>query len=248
VAKSTGLGDDAWFGGYHVGGDISDLMMHGGPAPLDVTDITQSGHARLGGLRDGGIQLTSFHDPAAGKAHAAFSPLPRGDVIGTYTRGQVIGNPSACCVAKQLNYDGSRAADGMLTFKVQGDGDGYGLEWGTQLTAGLRTDTSATPGTSWDFGAASPSHGAQGYLQASSFAGTDVTVKIQDSADNVSFADVTGGTFTQITGSTPLAQRVATSAGLQVRRYVRATTVTTGGFASLAFQVTVCVNPVAVSF
>lgn len=248
MAKQTGLGDDAYVGGYRIGGDLQDISVHGGNSPLEVTDITQSGHARLGGLRDGGWQVTSFMDPAAGQEHAAFSPLPTGDVIGTYLRGQAIGNPAACCVSRQLNYDPTRAADGMLTFKIEGQGDGFGLEWGIQLTAGLRTDTAATTGTSRDYGAASPSFGAQAYLQAVSFAGTDVTVKLQDSADNATFADVTGGAFTQITGGTPKAQRIATAANLQIRRYVRVTTVTTGGFSSLAFQVAVCVNQTATVF
>jgi hypothetical protein len=248
ISKQSGLGDDFYWAGYRIGGDIQDVMVHGGPAPLDVTDITQSGHARLGGLRDGGIQLTTFMDPSAGQEHAAFSSLPAADEIGTYLRGQAIGNPAACCVAKQLNYDPTRASDGMLTFKVEGQGDGYGLEWGIQLTNGLRTDTAATNGTSRDFTAASPSFGAQAYLQAVSFTGTDVTVKLQDSADNATFADVTGGAFTQITGGTPKAQRIATSASLQIRRYVRVSTVTTGGFSSLAFQVTVVVNQTATVF
>lgn len=249
MAKQTGLGDDFFWAGYRIGNNTASLEnIHGGPAPLDVTDITQSGHARLGGLRDGGMSVTVYMDPAANQEHAAFSPLPTSDMIATYCRGQAIGNPAACCVAKQLNYDLTRGNDGMLTFKVEGQGDGFGLEWGIQLTPGLRTDTSATPGTSRDFTAASPSFGAQAYLQAVSFTGTDVTVKLQDSADNSSFADVTGGAFTQITGGTPKAQRIATASNLQIRRYVRVTTVTTGGFSSLAFQVTVCVNQTATVF
>ena len=248
MAKSTGLGDDLYIAGYHVGGDIQDLSVHGGPAPGEVTDITQSAKSRLGLLRDGGIQATAYFDTAAGASHAAFSALPRGDVIASYLRGTSLGGPVACCVARQLNYDGTRASDGMLTFKVEGQGDGYGLEWGVGLTPGLRADTGATTGTGVDFLAASPSQGAQAYLQAVSFAGTDVTVKLQDSADNSSFADVTGGAFAQITGGTPKAQRIATASNLQVRRYVRVTTVTSGGFSSLAFQVAVMVNKIATVF
>lgn len=248
MAKSSGLGDDYFHGGYHIGGDIRDVAVNGGPALLDSTDITQSAHSRLGGLRDGHMALTSFMDPSAGQSHAALSPLPTTDVIMTYLRGQAIGNPAACLNAKQLNYDATRANSGELTFKVDGDGDGFGLEWGTQLTAGARSDTGATNGSSFDFGAASPSLGAQAYLQAVSFTGTDVTVVIQDSADNSSFSPVTGLSFSQITGGTPKAQRIAGASNLQVRRYVRAVTTTSGGFTSLVFQATIVVNKVAVSF
>ena len=49
MAKQSGLGDDFYIAGYHIGGDIQDVAVHGGPAPGDVTDITQSAHApRLG--------------------------------------------------------------------------------------------------------------------------------------------------------------------------------------------------------
>ncbi len=51
--KSTGLGDDYFHAGYHIGGDIRDVQVGGGPGLLDVTDITQSAHSRLGGLRGG---------------------------------------------------------------------------------------------------------------------------------------------------------------------------------------------------
>jgi hypothetical protein len=242
--KTSGLGDDLFVGGYHVGGDIRDVMVNGGPGLLDVTDITQSAHSRLGGLRDGHMALTSYHDPAAGQSHAAFSRLPTADVILTYCRGQVIGNPAACLNAKQINYDPTRANTGELTFKIQADGNAYGLEWGIQLTAGARTDTGATAGTSYDT-LASASFGGQAYLQAVSFVGTDVTVTVQDSADNVTFANVTGMAFTQITGSTPLAQRITIANNATIRRYVKATTTTSAGFTSLVFEVVLVKNQTA---
>jgi hypothetical protein len=248
VAKASGLGDDFAIGGYHIGGDIQSLVVKGGPALLDFTDITQSAYERKGGLRTGDLAIVSYHDTAAGQAHAALSPLPTADAIATYFRGQVIGNPCASTVAKQVDYNPTRDTAGNLHFAVACTSNAYGLEWGVQLTAGFRTDTAATDGTSWDFGAASNSNGAQAYLQCSAFTGTDVTVKLQDSADNSTFADVTGGGFTQITGSTPLAQRIATATNLQIKRYVRAVTVTSAGFTSVTFAVQITVNTTAVVF
>jgi hypothetical protein len=93
-------------------------------------------------------------------------------------------------------------------------------------------------------------HGLQAYLQVFSFAGTDVTVKLQHSHDNGgedAFADITGGGFTQIV-SGPTVERIAVAAGTEVRRYVRAVTVTTGGFTSLVFAVAVNVNITATTF
>lgn len=152
--KQSGLGDHFAFGGYLIGGDIQQATMHGGNAPIDATDITQSAHARLGGLRDGEMELTAFMNPSPGQEHAAFSPLTRADVIVTYLRGQAVGSPVLCQVSRQLNYDPTRASDGGLTEKVTCQADQFGQEWGTQLTPGPRTDTSAANGTAWDRGAA----------------------------------------------------------------------------------------------
>jgi hypothetical protein len=246
LAKTWGGGDDYFHGGYRIGGDIRDVAINGGPALIDSTDITQSAHSRLPGLRDGHMALTSYHDPASAQSHAAFSPLPRTDVIMTYLRGQAIGNPAACLNAKQANYDPTRAATGELTFKVQGDGNSFGLEWGLQLTAGLRTDTSAANGTSLDNGAGT-SYGAQAYLQATSLTGTDVTVTIQHSTDNSTWTTLVA--FTEIVTANsnlpPSAQRASVSNSTTVNRYLRAITTTSAGFTSFAFQVTVCRNLIA---
>lgn len=246
MAKTSGLGDNLYIQGFDASGDIQQLQqIGGGPALLDVTGINKSAHERIGGLRDGRFEMTTFfnHVPITGGTHEKLSALPRTDVILTYCRGTTLGNPAASLVGKQVNYDPTRATSGELTFGVSAQANSYGIEWGQQLTAGIRTDSAATNGTGVDT-TASASFGAQAYLQVFSFTGTDATVKIQDSADNVSFADVTSLAFTQITAA-PTAQRISISNTATVRRYVRATTVTTGGFTSLAFSVNLIKNQVA---
>ena len=246
MAKQSGLGDDFYVGGYHIGGDIQQLAISGPMAPLDVTDITQSAVSRLGGERDGLMDITSYHDTAAGKAHVAFRGLPTADVQMMYLRGTTLGNAAACMIAKQVGYDPTRDQAGNLTFKVQGMANSTGLGWGVQLTAGLRTDTSATAGTGVDT-AASVAHGGQAYLQVTAVSGTDVTVKIPDSADNSTFADVTSFAFAA-TSAANTTQRIAIADGATIRRYVRATPVTTGGFSSVSFVVVMVTNLTTVVF
>jgi hypothetical protein len=190
--------------------------------------------------------MTTFfnHVAVTGATHEKLAALPRTDVILTYCRGTTLGDPAASLVGKQVNYDPTRGDDGMLTFGVSTQSNGFGIEWGQQLTAGIRTDSAATNGASIDT-LASASFGGQAYLQAFSFVGTDVTVKIQDSADNSTFADVAGFAFTQITGGTPSAERIALSNTATLRRYLRVSTATTGGFTSLAFAVNVIKNEAA---
>jgi len=90
--------------------------------------------------------------------------------------------------------------------------------------------------------------GFQAFLHVSAFVGTDVTVKLQDSADNVTFADVASGAFAQITSGTPQGQRIAVGGTAVLRRYVRASTVTTGGFTSVTFVASVTQNLGVVTF
>lgn len=250
MTKSSGLGDNLYIAGFDASGDIQQLgAIGGGPALLNFTGINKSAYERQGGLRDGRIEYAAFfnHVAVTGATHDKLAALPRTDQILTYCRGTTLGDPAASLVGKQINYDPSRGDDGMLTFGVSSQSNGFGIEWGQQLTAGIRTDTAATNGTGIDT-TASASFGGQAYLQAFSFTGTDVTVKVQDSADNVSFADVAGFSFTQITGGTPLAERIALGPTATLRRYLRAATVTTGGFTSLAFAVNVIKNETTVSF
>lgn len=244
--KSSGLGDGLHIAGFNASGDIQQLgAVGGGPALLDVTGIDKSAHERIGGLRDGRIEMTTFFnsDPVNGATHEKLSALPRTDVILTYCRGTTLGGAAASLVAKQIGYDPTRGTDGSLTFGVAAQANGYGIEWGQQLTAGVRTDTAATNGTAIDT-TASASFGAQAYLQVFSFTGTDATITIQDSADNTTFANVTGLSFTQVTAA-PASQRIATSNTATIRRYVRVVTTTTGGFTSLAFAVNFVKNQVA---
>lgn len=463
MAITDGLGQAFYYGGYDLSGDTGSADDIGGGlvGTQDVTAINQSAYRRIGLLRDGRISWGAFFNKAAGQAHERLGALPTADRHLMWATGAAIGDPVACLVGKQINYDFTRPQDGSLTIAVNAQGNAYGLEWCDLLTAGKRTDTSATSGTAAEFGydgedflllpgasgdyastpdaaaldivgdldlrvrvalndwtpaaestliakytatgnqrsyalavttagalifrwsedgtaektetssanlgalaagattwvratldadvggtdaavnfytsddgvtwtalgvqqlngattsifastavlelggqtlgtvnrlagkifraqvlsgiagssvaapvasAASNSvtdatprtwtvngaaklsshtmHGAQAYLQVFSFAGTDVTVKLQHSADNGvadAFADITGGGFTQITAG-PAVQRIEIAAGTEIKRYVRAVTVTTGGFTSLVFAAAVNVNVTAVTF
>jgi hypothetical protein len=247
MAKSSGLGDNLYVATFDLSGDTGSLgRIGGGPAALDATGINKSAFERIGGERDGGIEWSSWFNPDALQAHAALSTLPTGDRIVSYYRGTTLGNPAASLVGKQINYDGARGLDGSYALGVQALCNGFGLEWGTQLTAGKRTDSSATNGTGVDFTAGS-SFGLQAYLHVFAFAGTSVTVKIQDSNDNGGgdpYADVVGGTFATVTAIT--SERIATSAVLTVKRWLRV--VTTGTFSNAVFAVNVVRNQTAVTF
>ena len=241
MAKSSGLGQNLYFAGVDLSNDVSAVSsVHGGNTPFVVTGLDKSAFERIGGLLDGGLHFEPYFNAAAAKAHPTLSPLPTTDIQIVYATGTSIGSPAAGIVAKQLNYDGTRGADGSLAFAVADPVNGYALEWGDLLTAGLRTDTGATsPATGLD-GLATSTTGWCAYLQVTAFTGTSVTVTLQDSADNAAFAGFTGSAFTAVTVA-PGWQRIEGAAGATVRRYVRA--ITTGTFNPATFAVMFCRHP-----
>lgn len=253
AGKRTGLGDNYFLDGFDLSGDTQSIgQIAGGPrATQDVTGINKKAHERRGLRRDGNLAWVAFFNPATDQAHEVLSALPTGDRIATYFNGTTIGNQAASCQAKQLNYDPSRSADGQLTIAVAAMANEYGLEWGAQLTNGIRTDTGATNGTGLDLGGGgSKAFGLQAWLHVFSFTGTDATIKLQGSSDNGAgdaYADVVGGGFTQITAA-PFSQRIQTARNQSVEQWIRAVTVTTGGFSSMAFAVMVTRNEETVNY
>jgi hypothetical protein len=209
VSKQSGLGARFLVGGYDVSGDINALdSISASLAMLDSTDITQSAHSRLPGLRDGSMGFTSFFDAA--NAHPVLAALPTADVLMTFLVPPLsIGSPAANLNAKQIDYPPARASDAGLTMKVEGQGQGYGLEWALALTAGLRTDTADTNGASLN-NLAQTVYGAQAYLQVTAFTGTSVTVTIQHAPDNATWTSLLA--FTAATAA-PATQRIATLSG-----------------------------------
>jgi hypothetical protein len=249
MAKQSGLGDGLIIGGNVISNDVMSIdKVNGGPAAGEFTGIDKFAPERQGLNKDGAADFTVFYnDTAVTGAHAILKPLPLTDTLVTYLRGTALGGSSAVINAKQVNYDGTRAANGMYTLKVNTVANSYGLEWGLQLTAGVRTDTVATNGASIDYGAVSTVFGMQAYLQISSVVGTSVTVAVQDSADNVTFANITGLAFTAVApGGAPSFQRLATANNATIRRYLRVAT--TGTFSSAVFQVTTQRNETLTAF
>lgn len=246
MTKQSGLRSNIYVDGYNISGDYQAIgQMNGGPAVIVTTGIDKEAYERIGGKRDGNLNATTYFNPDTDHSHLVLRSLPLTDRIVSYFH-----LPSAetfSLVAKQGNYDPTLAADGALTCAVNSMANGYGAEWGHDMTGGPRTDTGATNGASYDT-AASAAFGAQFWLHKFSFTGTDVTVKIQDSADNASWADLAGAAFTQITTTTPGAERIQTARTATVRRYLRAVTVTSGGFSSLVFAVSATKNATLVNF
>lgn len=249
MSKTSGLGDNLYVGGYNISGDIGSIENIACPQkPFEMTGIDKSAIERVGGQRDGAIDFTAWFNTSSGQAHPVLSALPTSNVVSVYARGVALGNAAACMVAKQINYDPKRDADGNLSLTINTLANGYGLEWGQQVVP-LQTFSAATTGTaSLDTGSAAVTGiGAQAYLEVTAFTGTDATIKLQHSSDNSTWSDITGGGFTQVTAA-HTAQRIATSSTLDIKRYIRAVISTSAGFTSLTCCVVIVKNVTATVF
>lgn len=243
MTKRNGLGDYLFLDGVDLSGDIGSIKSIAGPlTPLGVTGINKEAVERIGGSRDGSLAFTAWFNSAG--SMASFRNVPTYSRVATYLRGYGVGVESACMVHKQTTTDIKRGADGSLTLDISAAANQYGVEWGNSLTPGWRTDTAGTNGASLDGGAAT-SFGLQAYLQVNLFSGTDCTIKLQDSADDSTFTDITDGAFITVTAGA-VTGRVQTGRASTVRRYIRVAT--TGTFTSCTFQVTVVRNQTTVNY
>lgn len=193
----------------------------------------------------GSITLTYSVAPTwawskVGASHDALSGLPRTDQVMSYFRGQAVGNKAASLLCKQTSYDWTRDTTGGLSGKVTAVANGFGLEWGKQLTAGLRVDTAATAGAFYDDGSSS-AFGGQAYFHLVAFAGTSVTIDIQHSATSGGSYTSTGLTSQAFTGIG--SQRVAIANTTTIDEFLKVAT--TGTFTYARFAVMFRRNEIA---
>lgn len=256
MAKTSGLGMRFAIDGYDIAGDVQSLTCRGGPAVWDATAIDNLAFARQGLLRDGAVSAVTYVNPGEldyatplvdTGSHYSLRAMPLTDRIITCWMTQT--SDAFSMIGKQGNYDPVRNADGSMTASVNATSNGYGLEWGDQLTAGKVSVSGAGAQTSVDFTAAT-AFGAQAYLQVPHFDGTDATVAIQSSSDNGAgdaWANVSGLVFDEITTG-PQAQRKETARTASIERYLRVNVSTTGGFTELVFIVVVTKNLTLTNF
>ena len=243
MSKQSGLGQQFYLDGVDLSGDTGAANSISSPRMVQpVTGIDKYAFERIHLLKDGAFNWQSWWNPTG--AHAELSTLPTGDRIANWLTGTTLGDPAFGVVCKQLSYDPTRAADGSMTIAVQGQANGFGLEWGKTLTAGAADFTGAANGTGVDF-AASTDFGLQAYLQVLEFTGTSVTVTLQDSANGTDWAGIGSGVaFAAATAEG--AQRIQTDRDETIRQHLRI--VVSGTFDTATLAVVVVKNKVETLF
>lgn len=245
MSKKSGLGAYLYVDGVDLSGDIASFSLGAPSSLLTVPGINKSAQERIYSMFDGTIDYTGYFNDAAGAEFPTMKTKPATDRIACFLLGQTAGNVAAGLVAKQTTYDHTRGNDGSFTHTVKLEGNGYGLDYCQQLTAGAITHASATSsaGVSSDEGAAT-AFGLSGYCQVISLGSGSPTVKIQSSSDDGGtdpYSDVSGATFGVVAAGAGY-HFVTSSLTASIERYLRVTT--TGTFTNLVFLVIVCRYPV----
>ena len=189
-----------------------------------------SGKTFVAGLKDGTVTLSGYFESSSPDADAEFlSQLgSSGSAFTIAPIGHTRGNPTEFGNVIGTSYDRSADIGSVVAVAVafQFDGDAYN---GKSLLAPTAI-TSSSNETGVDYGAAGTNGGA-GVLHCTVSSGSPtLDVKIQTSADNVTFSDYI--TFTQATGTTSELITNATNPA----RYARAV-LTFGGSGSITAAV-----------
>ena len=171
------------------------------------------------GVRGVEISQEGFYDDVADGQHAAMSTGPGISrvlcytVEGSATGAEFVGLTGAI----QVDYERQVAIEELHKAKAMYRGVGAREQGVTIRTYSPVTSTAATTGGAVDNGASNTSGGA-GYVQLTSFAGaTQITPRLLDSPDNITYSALV--TFASTTaGAAPSAERKAIAGAIQ--RYV----------------------------
>lgn len=239
MPKQSGLGANFYVDQYDVSGDINSVGTISAPlATFDVTDITQKAPERIPGLMDGNLAWTALWNSDPDHFIEVLRDIKRTDVQVSYFQEPELGAPAFSLIGKKVSFDPTRAADGDLKVACSATSNGFGAEWGRQLTDGIVVDTADFDTDGLDT-ASSAAFGAQLYVHVFSLTGSDATISLEHSSDNG-----VGDAWAAVdTGSADLAitdvgaWRSQTGRTATVKRWVRISVVGTFTGISLAAHV-----------
>ena len=190
----------------------------------ETTVYQQGWKTFLQGVSDATIGFGGFYDPGLTQLNSA---LGTDAGVLTYCPG---GGATIGDLARLVSVTGTNLTTSAPV------GDVIGMAWDVhsessvglgQVLHPLGTDTNTTTGATKNDTAASAT-GWVAHLHVTAVSSGSWALKLQDSADGSSWADVTGGAFTAATGATQ--QRLTSSTTTTaLRQYVRYVATVTGG-------------------
>ncbi|MFI9552646.1 hypothetical protein [Nonomuraea endophytica] len=201
----------------HLSGRITGWSVAGERGLGETTTLLDVGSRFLPGLRSGSISLNGLFDGAEGDIDEkirATDGVQNGLLASVLPDGFTIGKPAFITTSNLSSYSVESSVAETVSLTVESTPDD-GVDHG-RVVHGHTAETSTGDSASVDNGASS-TNGGVAALHVTAVTGTtpSLTVKVQHSADNVSFADLI--TFTAATAATSERKTVTGT----VNRYVR---------------------------
>jgi hypothetical protein len=192
---------------------------------LDTTTFTANDHSFLAGDRAAKATVSGFYDPTIDPTWVAYLAAVTAPVITVGPAGLAVGSRARLVQANTSEFQTTSGIGSLVLASIQAQstnaiGLGYSLVSSATALSGTTTN-----GTTVDTVLAVNSATWVVHFHLHAISATNVVLTVQDSADNVTFAAITGvasGTLT-----TPGVMRI-TGTG-NVRRYIRFSATITGG-------------------
>lgn len=209
--------------GYSVLGVTTDLTEDYTAKTEETTPLGSADETHaFTGLLSSKMSQSGFFDDAAGSSNDALVAGNGSSRVVCYgVEGNIIGkNFVGFAGALQTNYKRLQKVGALHKASADYVGSGQKNEGKILHAHGAETTATGNTQASSVDNAASSATGAVGYLEVSALTlggYTNAIVTLQDSADNITFADISGGAFTAKTAA-PAAQRLVIAG--TIRRYV----------------------------
>lgn len=221
-----GKNTSVWWNSADVSGYLDSAGISLDVDTSETTTFGKNWKTYLPGTIGASLPFTGKYDATAGLAIEGQLATDAGVLTFCPGGGSTIGDRARLASVTSTNYTESAPVGDVVTFQWTAMAETVvGLGW---VQHAFTEDTNTTVGSSYD-GAAATTTGWTAHLHVSLVDGGSWVVKLEDSADNSSWSDVTGGAFTAATGVTQ--QRLSSASGATLRRYTRYTATRTGGSA-----------------
>ena len=194
-----------------------------GHATALTTTFGNDDHTYIAGLESGNIAMGGYFDGDTDAIHDVLGGLFAGDnspVISVAHQGfGTIGNVAIMLAGIQTQYDIAGSVADAVAITASADANG-GLRNGGTVIHALGERTTTFDGSSNDEGG-STAFGGAAHLHVTAFTGTDVDIRLQDSANDSTWADLAawagtsavGGYRTVVTGTVDQYLRVIIDGG-----------------------------------
>lgn len=229
MAFTHGKETKVYVNGHNLTDMFRSASIAGSVEAAEATTFGNTSKAYVVGLKDATLSLEGLFDGAVDKVDAVLQPIlgAAKSVWNVLQAGDAFGNRGDGIRGDETAYNIDSPLDGVVgvTAEVQSSVGPEPIIVHHALAARTANDT----GVGID-GAAVSTAGGVGYLQVTAFSGfTSIVVTVQDSADDVSYADIL--TFATVTGARVAERKAITGT---VRRFTREI-MTVSGVGSITF-------------